>query len=65
MKASVLHEYGPASNLKYEDFDDPKPGEGEVLVRVTAASINPIDYKMRSGAAKDRFPVEFPCNPWA
>jgi len=60
MKAAVLHAYGPPSNLKYEDFDDPKPGEGEVLVRVSATSINPIDLKMRSGAAKDRFPVEFP-----
>jgi NADPH:quinone reductase-like Zn-dependent oxidoreductase len=60
MKAAVLHEYGPPSNLKYEDFPDPKPGPGEVLVRVSAVSINPIDLKMRSGAAKDRFPVEFP-----
>ena len=60
MKAAVLHEYGPAKNLKYEDMPDPTPGEGEVLVRVAAASINPIDYKMRSGAARERFPVEFP-----
>jgi NADPH:quinone reductase-like Zn-dependent oxidoreductase len=60
MKAAVLHEYGPPSKLKYEDFPDPKPGEGEVLVRVSAASINPVDLKMRSGAAKERFPVEFP-----
>jgi NADPH:quinone reductase-like Zn-dependent oxidoreductase len=60
MKAAVLHEYGPPSNLRYEDFADPKPGEGEVLVRVSSTSINPVDLKMRSGAAKDRFPVEFP-----
>ncbi len=60
MKAVVLHEYGPASNLKYEDFDDPKPAPGEVLVKVSAVSINPVDWKMRSGEAKDRFPVEFP-----
>ncbi len=60
MKAVVLHEYGGPSKLKYEDVDDPKPGAGEVLVRTTAASINPIDYKMRSGATKERFPVEFP-----
>lgn len=60
MKAVVLHEYGPPRNLKYEDFEDPKPAKGEVLVRVLAASINPIDWKMRSGAAKDHFPVEFP-----
>jgi NADPH:quinone reductase-like Zn-dependent oxidoreductase len=60
MKASVLHEYGPAKNLKYEDVPDPVPAEGEVLVRVAASSVNPIDYKMRSGEAKERFPVEFP-----
>jgi NADPH:quinone reductase-like Zn-dependent oxidoreductase len=60
MKAVVLHEYGPPSKLKYEDFPDPKPGPGEVLVAVRALSINPIDLKMRSGAAKERFPVTFP-----
>jgi NADPH:quinone reductase-like Zn-dependent oxidoreductase len=60
MKAVVLHEYGPPSKLKYEDFPDPKPGPGEVLVSVRAISINPVDWKMRSGAAKDHFPVTFP-----
>jgi NADPH:quinone reductase-like Zn-dependent oxidoreductase len=60
MKAAVLHEYGPPSNLKYEDFPDPKPGENEVLIRVSSVSVNPIDLKMRSGAAKDRFPVDLP-----
>jgi len=60
MKAVVLHEYGPPKNLKYEDFEDPKPGAGEVLIRVHAASINPVDWKIRSGAAKERFPQEFP-----
>ena len=60
MKAAVLHEYGPPSKLRYEDFPDPKPGPGEVLVAVRAASINPVDWKMRSGAAKDHFPVTFP-----
>jgi NADPH:quinone reductase-like Zn-dependent oxidoreductase len=60
MKAVVLHEYGGPGNLKYEDVPDPVPGQGEVLVRVTATSVNPIDYKMRSGVAKDLFPLEFP-----
>ena len=60
MKAVVLHEYGGPEKLKYEDFPDPVAGAGQVLVRVTATSVNPIDYKMRSGAAKERFPVEFP-----
>jgi NADPH:quinone reductase-like Zn-dependent oxidoreductase len=60
MKAVVIHEYGAPGVLKYEDFQDPRPGPGEVLVRMHAASINPVDWKMRSGAAKDRFPVSFP-----
>jgi NADPH:quinone reductase-like Zn-dependent oxidoreductase len=60
MKAVVLHEYGGPDKLKYEDVDDPVAGEGEVLVRLAATSINPIDYKMRSGAAKEHFPVTFP-----
>jgi NADPH:quinone reductase-like Zn-dependent oxidoreductase len=60
MKAIVLHGYGPASALKYEDFPDPKPGPGDVLVAVRAAGVNPIDWKLRSGAAKERFPLTFP-----
>jgi NADPH:quinone reductase-like Zn-dependent oxidoreductase len=60
MKAVVLHEYGPPSKLVYEDFEDPIPARGEVLVRVHAVSLNPVDWKMRSGAAKERFPVTFP-----
>ncbi len=60
MKAVVLHEYGGPEKLKYEDVADPVAGEGEVLVRQAATSINPIDWKMRSGAAKERYPLEFP-----
>jgi NADPH:quinone reductase-like Zn-dependent oxidoreductase len=60
MKAVVLYEYGGPDKLKYEDVPDPVAGAGEVLVRVAASSVNPIDFKMRSGAAKGRFPVEFP-----
>lgn len=60
MKAVLLREYGAASKLSYEEVPDPVPGPGEVLVRVAATSINPIDWKMRSGAAKDFFPLEFP-----
>jgi NADPH:quinone reductase-like Zn-dependent oxidoreductase len=44
----------------YEEFADPIPGAGEVLVRQAATSINPVDWKMRSGEAKAMFPVEFP-----
>jgi NADPH:quinone reductase-like Zn-dependent oxidoreductase len=60
MKAIVLHQYGGPDKLKYEDVPDPVPAEGEILVRLAATSVNPVDYKMRSGAAAARFPVEFP-----
>ncbi|WP_348269836.1 NADP-dependent oxidoreductase [Edaphobacter paludis] len=60
MKAVVLHEYGGPEKLKYEDVDDPVAGDGEVLVRLSATSVNPVDYKMRSGVAKSHFPVTFP-----
>jgi NADPH:quinone reductase-like Zn-dependent oxidoreductase len=60
MKAVVLHEYGGPGKLMYEDVPDPVAGDGQVLVRVTASSVNPIDYKLRSGAAKHLFPLELP-----
>ena len=60
MKAVVLHEYGGPDKLVYEDVPDPVVGEGEVLVRMAATSINPIDFKLRSGAMKAFWPLELP-----
>jgi NADPH:quinone reductase-like Zn-dependent oxidoreductase len=60
MKAVVLWEYGGPGKLQYEDVEDPIAGEGEVLVRVTASSVNPIDFKLRSGVMKDVWPLELP-----
>lgn len=60
MKAVVLHEYGPPANLTYEEFDAPLPGPAQVLIEVEAAGVNPVDWKMRSGAAKEIFPLSFP-----
>jgi NADPH:quinone reductase-like Zn-dependent oxidoreductase len=60
MKAVVLHEYGGPDKLIYEDVPDPAAGEGEVLVRVAASSVNPIDFKLRSGAMKSFWPLELP-----
>src|ERR1700727_1988297 len=60
MKAIVVHEYGGPDVLKYEDYPDPVPGAGEGLVRVAAASVNPIDYKRRAGLTKDFYPMKFP-----
>jgi NADPH:quinone reductase-like Zn-dependent oxidoreductase len=60
VKAIVIHKYGGPEELKFEDYADPVPGPGEVLVRVVATSINPFDLMRRSGAAKDLAPIKFP-----
>jgi len=60
MKAVVVHQYGGPEVLKFEEYPDPVPGPGEVLVRVAAASVNPIDYKRRAGLTKDFYPMQFP-----
>ena len=60
MKAVLLYEYGGPDKLKYEDVSDPVAKQNQVLVRVAATSVNPIDYKMRSGAVKNFFPLELP-----
>jgi NADPH:quinone reductase-like Zn-dependent oxidoreductase len=60
MKAIVVHEYGGPEVLKFEDYPDPVAGKGEVLVKVAAASVNPIDYKRRTGLTKDFYPMKFP-----
>ena len=53
MKAIRIHNYGGPEVLKYEDAPRPKPQAGEVLVRVHAAGVNPIDWKVREGHMKD------------
>ena len=60
MRAIVVHQYGGPEVLKFEEYPDPVPGPGEVLVRVAAASVNPIDYKRRAGLTKDFYPIQFP-----
>ena len=60
MKAIVVHQYGGPEVLKFEEYPDPVAGPGEVLVRVAAASVNPIDYKRRAGLTKDFYPMQFP-----
>ncbi|ADJ49207.1 NADPH:quinone reductase and related Zn-dependent oxidoreductase [Amycolatopsis mediterranei S699] len=49
MKALVQHVYGAASSLVLEDVPEPVPGEGEVLVRVRATSVNPYDWHFMRG----------------
>jgi NADPH:quinone reductase-like Zn-dependent oxidoreductase len=60
MKAVLLHAYGGVDQLRLEDVPDPRPGHGEVLVRVISTSINPVDYKIRAGMLKERINLSFP-----
>jgi NADPH:quinone reductase-like Zn-dependent oxidoreductase len=52
MKAVRFHSYGAPEVLVYEDAPKPEPAAGEVLVRVHATSVNPIDWKIRAGHMK-------------
>ncbi|MDX6659480.1 MAG: hypothetical protein QOJ55_302 [Solirubrobacteraceae bacterium] len=49
MRAAVIHETGGPEVLRYEEAEPPEPGDGEVLIRVRAASVNPADWKARRG----------------
>lgn len=60
MKAILVEKYGGPDVLQFKECPDPSPGPGEVLVRVAAVSINPIDVKRRSGEAKAFMPINFP-----
>lgn len=60
MRAVVIEEFGGVDKLNVVNVDEPPVGTGEVLVRVRATSVNPVDWKIRSGAAKGRIDVELP-----
>jgi NADPH:quinone reductase-like Zn-dependent oxidoreductase len=49
MKAIVIHTYGGPEVLKYEDAPRPEPKEDQVLIRVMAAAVNPVDVAIREG----------------
>jgi NADPH:quinone reductase-like Zn-dependent oxidoreductase len=60
MKAVVIHSYGGPEVLVSENRSQPIPKSNEILIKVAASSVNPFDYKIRSGSVKDRVPLMFP-----
>jgi NADPH:quinone reductase-like Zn-dependent oxidoreductase len=56
MKAAVIHETGDPDVLRLEEIDRPEPGDGELLIRAHAASVNPVDAKYRRGIVQTSLP---------
>lgn len=63
MRAARYHEYGGTGTLTVEETPDPLPGPGEIRIRVAAAGVNPVDWKVRSGAVREVLPVDLPAIP--
>jgi alanyl-tRNA synthetase len=63
MKAVRIHQYGGPEVLKYEDAPRPEPREDDVLVRVHAAGVNPVDWKAREGHLQKMIPYPLPMIP--
>lgn len=63
MKAIVIDGYGGPDRLQLRDQPDPKPSNGELLVRVRAAGVNPVDWKIRRGDLRMFLRIKFPYIP--
>jgi NADPH:quinone reductase-like Zn-dependent oxidoreductase len=57
MQAVLIRETGSPDVLHYEEADRPEPDDGEVLIRVSAVSVNPVDWKQRRGLAQTEVPA--------
>jgi N-ethylmaleimide reductase len=58
--AAVMHDYGSTNGIKIETIDSPLPRPGSVIVEITAAGVNPLDYKLLNGDVRDIFPINLP-----
>lgn len=64
MHAIRQYEFGPASTLRFEEVDDPRPAEGQVRIAVAASGVHLLDTKIRSGEQAGPFPLpELPMTP--
>ena len=63
MRAMIYRAYGGPERLELTDIPRPSPGPGQVLVRVIASSVNPIDWKLASGVMRLIMPLKFPVVP--
>ena len=59
----IYRAYGGPERLEMADIPRPVPGPGQVLVRVIASSVNPVDWKKASGRLRLLWPVQFPAVP--
>jgi NADPH:quinone reductase-like Zn-dependent oxidoreductase len=60
MHAVRIHDYGKRDVLRYEEVDMPEPAPDEVLVKVSYASVNPLDWKIREGHVKNWIQLSMP-----
>ena len=63
MKAIRAHKFGSPDVLQLEDIPVPQPARDELLIKVYASSVNPVDWKIIKGARQEKFPVHLPIIP--